>query len=120
MQKEEASSHFLAMCTGGKHCKGMGELREGVRRDSWMSPSPLPLPGWQFSPCLAPPGDQRCPHCSSLAPSTPRSPSTGYGPDLTLTPLPRPDEFWTPSHWEFRLGKPHLEKAFSMAACRGP
>lgn len=62
-----------------------------------------------------------CPRRSSLAPSTPRSPSTGYGPDLTLTHLPCPDEFWTPLHWEFfRLGKPHLEKAFSMAMCRGP
>lgn len=93
------------MCVGGKHCKDIAELRGGgVQR-----PLGVPLP----SPCAW--GAAQRGQCR-LIPGI--APQLQAGLELTLTRLPYPDEFWTPSCWEFRLGKPHLEKGFSVAACR--
>jgi len=101
-----------------KHCKGTGELRAspGGLMDVSL-PAPCSRVAVQTLPgtpgCCT--GEVSPAHTARPGTQHTTLPSTGYGPDLTLTQLPCPDDFWTPPCWELRLGKPHLEKAFSMA-----
>lgn len=101
VQKEAASGHFLARHGGGKHCKGMRQLRGRLETLHVSLPAPCSAGG----AAQTLPGTLGCCPCCS-----PPAQSTGH-------PL-CPDEFWIPSRWASRLGKTHLEMAFGTAACR--